>query len=118
MEKNKEKEGEGCSNKPKDSHQQKLDDMTKVIRNLSNKLVKMELDNTNPPRKIKQGKNRNFNPQFRRPALQIMLREKQDQDQVQPPLYIEDEHKEGIEEALKFQEKQYSTLSKEGGEDK
>lgn len=57
------KEETGPSNQQKDSHDQKLDEMIKVIRNLSNKLLKMELENKNPPRQIQQGQNRNFNPQ-------------------------------------------------------
>lgn len=116
MDKNKENEEVGSSNQPKDSHEQKLDEMTKVIRNLANKLVKMELDNKNPPKKIQQGQNRKFNPQFRIPLLQIMQREKKDQDQLQPLLQIEDEPGEGMEEALKFQENNI-LLSQEEGEE-
>lgn len=89
--------------------------MTKVIRNFSNKLVDMELENKNPPKKIQQAKNRKFNPQYRITPLQIRNRERKNQDQVKPPLYIEEELKEGMEEALKFQEKQYSTLSQGEG---
>lgn len=91
--------------------------MTKVISNLPKILVKMELENKNPPRKIQQGKNINFNPQFRNPPLQIMQMERKDQDQVQPPLYIEDKLEEAVEETLKFKENQYSTLSEEEGEE-
>lgn len=76
--------------------------------------MKLELENKNPSIQIQQGLNMNFNPQFKRPPLQILWSEiKDQQDSVQPPLYIEDEPEEMLEEALKFQENQYSTLSKE-----
>ena len=67
---------------------QRIDDMTKVIKNLSNKLVKMELENKNSQRPSQQNRGV-FNPQFRNNPLQILQRERTHQDQVQAPLYIE-----------------------------
>lgn len=68
--------------KEKSSQDQRLEDMTKVIKNLSNKLVKMELENKNSQRQVKQNQNRGLNPQFRKQPLQILQRERKDQDQV------------------------------------
>ena len=45
----------------------------------------MEINN-NKPTKQNRGV---FNPQFRKHPLQILQRERKDQDQVQAPLYIE-----------------------------
>ena len=67
---------------------QRIDDMTKVIKNLSNKLVNMELENKNSQRPTQQNKGV-YNPQFRNQPLQILQRERKDQDQVQAPLHIE-----------------------------
>lgn len=51
--------------------------MTKVIKNLSNNLLKMELDSENPAQQ-----NRGvFNPQFRKQPLQILQRERRGKDQ-------------------------------------
>lgn len=69
--------------------------MTKVIKNLSNKLVKMELENKNPQRQVQQ--NRGFNTQFRRKkSLQILQRERRDKYQVQAPLYLVAGHGESV----------------------
>ena len=39
------------------SHDQRLEDMTKIIKNISIKLVKLELENKNPPRQGQQAQN-------------------------------------------------------------
>ena len=79
------------------SQDQRIDDMTKVIKILSNKLVKMELDIKKPSQQ-----NRGvFNPQFRKKPLQILQRERRDQDQVQAPLYIEATPSQFVEEDQK-----------------
>lgn len=75
--------------------------MTKVIKKFSNKLVKMELENMNALREFQQVQNRNINPQFGRHPLQFMQRERKDQDQIQPPLYVEEGTEEAMEENLK-----------------
>ena len=62
--------------------------MTKAIKNLTNKLAKMELENKNSQRQVQLNRG-GFNPQFRRHPLQILQRERRDQDQIQAPLYIE-----------------------------
>ena len=48
----------------------------------------MELENKNSQRQVQQNRG-GFNPQFRRHPLQILKRERRDQDQIQAPLYIE-----------------------------
>lgn len=50
IDKNKGKEKARPSNQSKYLHEKKLDEIAKVIRNMSNNLVKLELDNKNPPR--------------------------------------------------------------------
>lgn len=45
--------------------------MTKVIKNLSNKLVNMELESKNSQRPVQQNKG-GFNPQFGKQPLQIL----------------------------------------------
>ena len=61
--------------------------MYNVIKKLSSKLIKLELESKNSQRQAQQ--NRNFNPQYRRQPLQILQKERKDQDQVQAPLYLE-----------------------------
>ena len=74
--------------KVESSQDQTLEDMNNLIRNLSNKLIKLELESKNSQRHVQ--KNRNFNPQYRREPLQILQRERKDQDRIQAPLYIEE----------------------------
>ena len=64
--------------------------MSKMIKNLSNKLVK-ELETKNAaPKNFQNAPNRGYNPQYRRPPLQILPRElKEQQDQVPHSLYLE-----------------------------
>ena len=64
--------------KEESSQDQRIDDMTKVVKNLSNKLVKMELESKKPA----QQNSGVFNPQFRKQPLQILQRERRDQDQI------------------------------------
>lgn len=63
--------------------------MSNVIKNLSSKLIKLELESKNSQRQAQQ--NINFNPQYRRQPLQILQKERKDQDQIQEPLYIEED---------------------------
>ena len=62
-----------------------------MIKNLSNKLVKLELETKNSaPRNFQNAQNRGYNPQYIKPPLQILPREaKGQQDQVPHPLYLE-----------------------------
>lgn len=63
--------------------------MNKMIRNLSNKLIKLELENKNLSRRSQPSPNRNFNPEYRRPPLQLLQMEIKDQhDHIQPTLYL------------------------------
>lgn len=53
--------------KEESSQSKTLEDMNKVIKNLSIKLIKLELESKNSQRKVQQ--NINFNPQDRRQPL-------------------------------------------------
>ena len=83
--------------------------MKKVIKNLSNKLLKMELENKNSQRLAQQNRGV-FNPQFRKQPLQILERERKDQDQVQAPLYIEATPSQSTEDDQREVEDQISTM--------
>lgn len=86
--------------------------MIKVIKSLSNKLVKLEIDNKKPAQQ-----NRGvFNPQFRKQPLQILQRERKDQDQVQAPLYIEAAPSRSVDDNEKEDEDQISAVYMEDGE--
>ena len=88
---------------------QRIDDMTKVIKILSNKLVKMELESKNSQRHAQQNKG-GFNPKFIKQPLQILQRERRDQDQVQAPLYIEAAPAQSIEDDQKEVKDQISSI--------
>ena len=81
--------------------------MSNVIKTLSNKLIKLELENKNSQRQVQC--NKNFNPQYRRQPLQILQKERKDQDQIQAPLYIEAYPGEVLEHP-RYHEDQISTL--------
>ena len=83
------KEEVSTSNQDKDSD--RIEEMNKMIKNISNKLVKLELETKNSASKNFQNTpNKGYNPQYRRPPLQILPREaKEQQDQVPHPLYLE-----------------------------
>ena len=61
------------------------------IRKMIKKMVKLELEAKNAaPKNDYNAPNRGYNPQYRRPPLQILPREtKEQQDQVPHPLYLE-----------------------------
>ena len=88
--------------KIKSSQSQSLEDMCNVIKTLSDKLNRLELENKNFQRQTQY--NKNFNPQYRRQPLQILQKERKYQNQIQAPLYIE----EGLGEEQP--ENQISTL--------
>ena len=64
-----------------------MDEISKMIK----KMVKMELKAKNAaPKNYYNAPNRGYNPQYKRPPLQIFPREtKEQQDQVPHPLYLE-----------------------------
>ena len=74
-----------------------IEDMTKVMKNLTNKLPKMELENKKSQRQVQKNRG-GYNCQFRRHPLQILQRERRDQDQVQAQLYIEATPTEAVED--------------------
>ena len=81
------KEEASTSNQDRDSANEKMEEMRKLIK----KMVKLELEAKNSAFKnFQNAPNRGYNPQFRRPPLQIFPREsKEQQDQVPHPLYLE-----------------------------
>ena len=81
--------------------------MSNVIKTLLDKLNKLELENKNSQRQTQC--NKNFNPQYRRQPLQILQKERKDQDQIQAPLYIKVDPGEELEHP-RDHEDQISTL--------
>ena len=79
------KEEVSTSNQEKDSD--KMDEISKMINNM----VKIELEAKNvAPKNYYNAPNRGYNPQYKRPPLQILSREaKEQQNQVPHPLYLE-----------------------------
>lgn len=72
------------------------------------------MENKNPPRQSHPSPNRNFNPQYRIPPLQLLQRERNElQDHIQPPLYLEEDPKEHVEETIEVQENPFFSLSDE-----
>ena len=65
------------------------------------KLVKLELEARNTvPRNFQNAPNRGYNPQYKRPPLQILQKEiKEQQDQVPHPLYLEGQVDDSAEDA-------------------
>lgn len=69
----KSREEASTSNKERESQEYKIEEMNKLIKNLSNKLVKLELEaNNSPPPPNQMIPNRRFNPQYRKPTLQLL----------------------------------------------
>ena len=58
--------------KEESSQNLRIEDMEKVIKNMTNKLAKMELENKNSQRQVQQNRG-GFNPQFRRHPLQNIV---------------------------------------------
>jgi len=89
-EKKKGKEEAGASNSNKDFAETKMEEMSKLIRSLSNKISSMEMEAHTPAKTFPQGP-RNPNPhpnQFRRPYNpHILQRDRRNDDQpIQPPV--------------------------------
>ena len=69
------KEEVSTSGQDRDSANDKIEEMNRMIKNLSNKLVKLEMEAKNSPQKnFQNAPNRGFNPQYRKPPLQILQR--------------------------------------------
>ena len=67
------KEEVSSSNQEREETDYKIEEMNKVIKNISNKLVKMELETKNSVARPNQmARNRGFNPQYRKPPLHIL----------------------------------------------
>ena len=83
--------------------------MNKMIKNISSKLVKLELEAKNSSSKAFQNAlNRGYNQQYRKPPLQILQREqKEQQDQVPQPLYLEGQMDGPIKDILDEQDDPY-----------
>jgi len=63
-------EEDSTSNQERESREHRHEEMNKLIKNLSNKLVKLESEVKNsPPRSNQMIPNQGFNPQYRRPPL-------------------------------------------------
>ena len=88
--------------------------MDTIIKSLSHKLVKLDLEKKSLPKRNAQGKNRGYNPQYIRPPLQILHRERKYQlDQIPPPLYLEDGPGEQPLDTHEMQGNLYSSFSEE-----
>ena len=62
-----------------------------IIKTLSQKVGKLKIENKNLSRQNAQVNNQGYNQQYRRPPLQLLLREtKEHLDQIPSPLYLED----------------------------
>ena len=85
------KEEVSTSSQDRDSTNDRIEEMNKMIKNISNNLVKLKMEAKNSPSKnFQNAPNRGYNPQYRKPPLQILQRErKEQQDQVPHPLYLE-----------------------------
>ena len=77
------KEEVSTSNQDREAADHKIKEMSKMIKNLSSKLVKLELEtkisSSRPPQ---AAPNRGFNPQHRKPPLQILQRERKEQQDL------------------------------------
>ena len=91
--KRKNREEASTSNQERESQEYRIEEMNKLIKNLSTKMIKLELEAKNsPPCPNQMIPNRGFNPQYRKPPMQLLQWErKEQQDHIQPPLYLEGE---------------------------
>ena len=87
--------------------------MNNLIKNISNKFIKLELKAKNSPRRPNQMiPNWGFNPQYRKPLPQLLQWDRSgQQDHIQPPLYWERELEGQFEEVIDSQEDQFFTHS-------
>ena len=107
------KEEVSTSSQDRDSTNDRIEEMNMMINNLSSKLVKLEMEAKNSPSKNFQNfPNRGYNPQYRKPHLQILQRERNEQqDQVPHPLYLEGQVDGPIEDTTYEQEEAYLAFS-------
>lgn len=92
--------------------------MDKLIKSLSNKVVKLELERKSILKLNAQGNNRGYKPQCRRPPLQTLQRQRKEQlDQIPHPLYLEDDLDEQSSDTHEMQGSLYSSFSEEECED-
>ena len=84
-----------------------------MIKNISSKLVKLELEaNNSSSRPPQAALNRVYNPQYKKPPLQILQRDrKEQQDHIQPPLYLEGQMDGPTEDIPDGQDDQYLAYS-------
>ena len=89
------------------------------MRKLIKKMVKLELEAKNTAFKnFQNAPNRGYNPQYRRPPLQILPREsKEQQDQVPHPLYLEGLVDDSTEDAAYGLEDANLSFSNSDGEE-
>ena len=108
------KEEVSTSSQGRDLAKDRIEEMNKMIKNLSRKLVKLEMEAKNSSSKnFQNAPNRGFNPQYRKPPLQIMQRgQKEQQDQVPHPLYLEGQVEGSTEDNAYEQEEAYLAFSK------
>jgi hypothetical protein len=87
VERKKAREDCGTSDPNKDSQEARIEEMSRLIRNLTNKMSRFEIENNNANKSPQEGGMRNPN-QFRRPFNpQLMRRERRNEEQpIQPPV--------------------------------
>lgn len=91
-----------------------MEEIDELINNLSNKLIKLELENKNLPWYNFHASNWGFNPQNRRSHPHILQRErKEQQNHIHPPSYIEYDPEEQIQDTNEVQGNLYSYFSNE-----
>jgi hypothetical protein len=80
-------------NPAKDAHEARMDEMSRLIRNMTNKMSRFEMENGNANKSPQEGGVRNPN-QFRRPFNpQLMRRERRNDEQpIHPPCPTNDQN--------------------------
>ena len=69
----KSREEASTSNQDRGSREYRIEEMNKIIKNLSNKLINLELEAKNsPPLPNQMIPNRGFNPQYQKAPLQLL----------------------------------------------
>ena len=103
------------SSQDRDSANDKMEEMSKLIK----KMVKIELEAKNSAfRNYQNAPNRGYNPQYKKPPLQIFPREsKEQQDLVPHPLYLEGPVDDSTEDAAYGLEDTNLSFSNNDGEE-
>lgn len=108
------KEESSSSGQDKQSSKPKWDELEKLVRSLTQKVGKLEIENKNLSIQNFHVNNRGYNPQYKRPQLQLLPRERKEQlDQTPHPLYLEDGPDEQSSDTQEMQGNVYSTFSEE-----